>query len=141
MDSLFLQGRKLILIIQHSLFLQLHTEVEKPLLTFRGDNFKKDLKKYDHHIADLRKQLASRFAGVEKVTRRQRDESARCVFLPPADSAHEWKLLLFFSWFFTACCGGRQPHGLLLFQPAGEKQAFSLAGSPSFLKVYGNLQK
>lgn len=47
--------------------LQLHTEVEKPLLTFRGDNFKKDLKKYDHHIADLRKQLASRYAGVEKV--------------------------------------------------------------------------
>lgn len=46
---------------------QLHTEVEKPLLTFRGDNFKKDLKKYDHHIADLRKQLASRYASVEKV--------------------------------------------------------------------------
>lgn len=46
---------------------QLHCEVEKPLLTFRGDNFKKDLKKYDHHIADLRKQLASRYAGVEKV--------------------------------------------------------------------------
>lgn len=46
---------------------QLHSEVEKPLLTFRGDNFKKDLKKYDHHIADLRKQLASRYAGVEKV--------------------------------------------------------------------------
>lgn len=49
------------------LSLQLHSEVEKPLLTFRGDNFKKDLKKFDHHIADLRKQLASRFAGVEKV--------------------------------------------------------------------------
>lgn len=49
------------------LFLQLHTEVEKPLLTFRCDNFKKDLKKYDHHMVDLRKQLASRFAGVEKV--------------------------------------------------------------------------
>lgn len=49
------------------LFPQLHTEVEKPLLTFRGDNFKKDLKKYDHHIADLRKQLASRYGGVEKV--------------------------------------------------------------------------
>lgn len=48
-------------------FSQLHSEVEKPLLTFRGDNFKKDLKKYDHHIADLRKQLASRYAGVEKV--------------------------------------------------------------------------
>lgn len=50
------------------LFSQLHTEVEKPLLTFRGDNFKKDLKKYDHHIADLRKQLASRYASVEKVS-------------------------------------------------------------------------
>lgn len=37
------------------------------MLTFRGDNFKKDLKKYDHHIADLRKQLASRYASVEKV--------------------------------------------------------------------------
>lgn len=49
------------------LFSQLHSEVEKPLLTFRGDNFKKDLKKYDHHIADLRKQLASRYASVEKV--------------------------------------------------------------------------
>uniref|UniRef100_A0A3Q3K711 F-BAR domain-containing protein n=1 Tax=Monopterus albus TaxID=43700 RepID=A0A3Q3K711_MONAL len=46
---------------------KLHSEVEKPLLTFRGDNFKKDLKKYDHHIADLRKQLASRYASVEKV--------------------------------------------------------------------------
>lgn len=40
--------------------------MEKPLLTFR-DNFKKELKKYDHHIIDLRKQLASRYAGVEKV--------------------------------------------------------------------------
>ena len=38
------------------------------MLTFRSDHFKKDLKKYDHHIADLRKQLASRYAGVEKVT-------------------------------------------------------------------------
>ncbi|TKS91377.1 Growth arrest-specific protein 7 [Collichthys lucidus] len=56
---------------------KLHTEVEKPLLTFRGDNFKKDLKKYDHHIADLRKQLASRYAGVEKARKaladRQKD--------------------------------------------------------------------
>ncbi|XP_036004639.1 growth arrest-specific protein 7a [Fundulus heteroclitus] len=56
---------------------KLHTEVEKPLLTFRCDNFKKDLKKYDHHIADLRKQLASRFAGVEKARKaladRQKD--------------------------------------------------------------------
>uniref|UniRef100_A0A1A7WB86 Growth arrest-specific 7 n=1 Tax=Iconisemion striatum TaxID=60296 RepID=A0A1A7WB86_9TELE len=56
---------------------KLHSEVEKPLLTFRGDNFKKDLKKYDHHIADLRKQLASRFASVEKARKaladRQKD--------------------------------------------------------------------
>uniref|UniRef100_A0A668RM88 Growth arrest specific 7 n=1 Tax=Oreochromis aureus TaxID=47969 RepID=A0A668RM88_OREAU len=56
---------------------KLHTEVEKPLLTFRGDNFKKDLKKYDHHIADLRKQLASRYASVEKARKaladRQKD--------------------------------------------------------------------
>lgn len=47
--------------------LQLQCEVEKPLLTFRGDNFKKDMKKYDHHIVDLRKQLVSRYAAVEKV--------------------------------------------------------------------------
>ncbi|XP_054614462.1 growth arrest-specific protein 7-like isoform X3 [Dunckerocampus dactyliophorus] len=56
---------------------KLHSEVEKPLLTFRGDNFKKDLKKYDHHIADLRKQLASRYAGVDKARKaladRQKD--------------------------------------------------------------------
>uniref|UniRef100_A0A8D3C4I9 Growth arrest-specific 7a n=1 Tax=Scophthalmus maximus TaxID=52904 RepID=A0A8D3C4I9_SCOMX len=45
---------------------KLHSEVEKPLLTFRCENFKKDLKKYDHDIADLRKQLASRYGGVEK---------------------------------------------------------------------------
>ncbi|KAJ8363748.1 hypothetical protein SKAU_G00125790, partial [Synaphobranchus kaupii] len=44
---------------------KLQSEVEKPLLTFR-DNFKKDLKKFDHHITDLRKQLASRYAAVEK---------------------------------------------------------------------------
>ena len=45
---------------------QLHSEVEKPLMNFR-ENFKKDMKKCDHHIADLRKQLASRYASVEKV--------------------------------------------------------------------------
>lgn len=45
---------------------QLQSEVEKPLLNFR-ENFKKDMKKCDHHIADLRKQLASRYAAVEKV--------------------------------------------------------------------------
>lgn len=45
---------------------QLQSEVEKPLLNFR-ENFKKDMKKYDHHIADLRKQLASRYTAVEKV--------------------------------------------------------------------------
>ncbi|CAL8316374.1 unnamed protein product [Arctogadus glacialis] len=56
---------------------KLHSEVEKPMLTFRSDHFKKDLKKYDHHIADLRKQLASRYAGVEKARKaladRQKD--------------------------------------------------------------------
>ncbi|KAA0705209.1 Growth arrest-specific protein 7 [Triplophysa tibetana] len=56
---------------------KLHSEVEKPLLTLRGDNFKKDMKKYDHHISDLRKQLVSRYAAVEKARRalmdRQKD--------------------------------------------------------------------
>ncbi|ELW53076.1 Growth arrest-specific protein 7 [Tupaia chinensis] len=55
---------------------KLHSEVEKPLMNFR-ENFKKDMKKCDHHIADLRKQLASRYASVEKarkaLTERQRD--------------------------------------------------------------------
>ncbi|XP_051572786.1 growth arrest-specific protein 7a isoform X2 [Myxocyprinus asiaticus] len=56
---------------------KLQSEVEKPLLNFRGDNFKKDMKKYDHHIADLRKQLVSRYAAVEKARKaladRQKD--------------------------------------------------------------------
>ncbi|KAL1277660.1 hypothetical protein QQF64_024333 [Cirrhinus molitorella] len=56
---------------------KLQSEVEKPLLTFRGDNFKKDMKKCDHHIADLRKQLVSRYAAVEKARKaladRQKD--------------------------------------------------------------------
>ncbi|XP_042689131.1 growth arrest-specific protein 7 isoform X5 [Centrocercus urophasianus] len=55
---------------------KLQSEVEKPLLNFR-ENFKKDMKKCDHHIADLRKQLASRYAAVEKarkaLTERQKD--------------------------------------------------------------------
>ncbi|MBN3310793.1 GAS7 protein, partial [Amia calva] len=55
---------------------KLQSEVEKPLLTFR-DNFKKDMKKFDHHITDLRKQLASRYAAVEKsrkaLAERQKD--------------------------------------------------------------------
>ncbi|XP_075759683.1 growth arrest-specific protein 7 isoform X3 [Pelodiscus sinensis] len=55
---------------------KLQSEVEKPLLNFR-ENFKKDMKKYDHHIADLRKQLASRYAAVEKarkaLSERQKD--------------------------------------------------------------------
>ncbi|RXM97934.1 Growth arrest-specific protein 7 [Acipenser ruthenus] len=55
---------------------KLQSEVEKPLLTFR-DNFKKDMKKFDHHITDLRKQLSSRYAAVEKarkaLTERQKD--------------------------------------------------------------------
>uniref|UniRef100_H3D1T6 Growth arrest specific 7 n=1 Tax=Tetraodon nigroviridis TaxID=99883 RepID=H3D1T6_TETNG len=44
---------------------KLQSEVEKPLLTFR-ENFKKDMKRFDHHIADLRKQLANRYAAVDK---------------------------------------------------------------------------
>ncbi|KAM9462348.1 growth arrest-specific protein 7 isoform 2-T2 [Clarias gariepinus] len=55
---------------------KLQSEVEKPLLTYR-DNFKKDMKKYDHQITDLRKQLASRYAAVEKsrkaLAERQKD--------------------------------------------------------------------
>lgn len=55
---------------------KLQSEVEKPLLTFR-DNFKKDMKKFDHHIADLRKQLLGRYAAVEKARKalvdRQKD--------------------------------------------------------------------
>ncbi|MBZ3878864.1 Growth arrest-specific protein 7 [Sciurus carolinensis] len=55
---------------------KLHSEVEKPLMNFR-ENFKKNMKKCDHHIADLRKQLTSRYALVEKarkaLTERQRD--------------------------------------------------------------------
>ncbi|MEQ2215542.1 Growth arrest-specific protein 7, partial [Xenoophorus captivus] len=43
----------------------LQSEVEKPFLTFR-ENFKKDMKRFDHHIADLRKQLVGRYAAVEK---------------------------------------------------------------------------
>ncbi|MBZ3879005.1 Growth arrest-specific protein 7 [Sciurus carolinensis] len=45
-------------------------------MNFR-ENFKKDMKKCDHRIADLRKQLARRYASVEKaqkaLTERQRD--------------------------------------------------------------------
>uniref|UniRef100_A0A672FKB8 Growth arrest-specific protein 7-like n=1 Tax=Salarias fasciatus TaxID=181472 RepID=A0A672FKB8_SALFA len=44
---------------------KLQSEVEKPFLTFR-ENFKKDMKRFDHHIADLRKQLVVRYAAVEK---------------------------------------------------------------------------
>ncbi|XP_063312159.1 growth arrest-specific protein 7 isoform X2 [Pelobates fuscus] len=55
---------------------KLQSEVEKPLLSFR-ENFKKDMKRFDHHIADLRKQLASRYASVEKARKalaeRQKD--------------------------------------------------------------------
>ncbi|KAJ3607431.1 hypothetical protein NHX12_024482 [Muraenolepis orangiensis] len=55
---------------------KLQSEVEKPLLSFR-DNFKKDMKRFDHHIADLRKQLIGRYATVEKARRaladRQKD--------------------------------------------------------------------
>ncbi|XP_032899988.1 growth arrest-specific protein 7 isoform X2 [Amblyraja radiata] len=55
---------------------KLQSEVEKPLLSFR-ENFKKDMKKFDHHISDLRKQLSARYATVEKARKalaeRQKD--------------------------------------------------------------------
>ncbi|XP_072414384.1 growth arrest-specific protein 7 isoform X2 [Chiloscyllium punctatum] len=55
---------------------KLQSEVEKPLLSFR-ENFKKDMKKFDHHISDLRKQLSTRYATVEKARKalaeRQKD--------------------------------------------------------------------
>ncbi|XP_048848070.1 growth arrest-specific protein 7-like isoform X2 [Brienomyrus brachyistius] len=55
---------------------KLHSEVEKPLLSLR-DNFKKDMKKYDQNISELRKQLLSRYVAVEKarkaLTDRQKD--------------------------------------------------------------------
>ncbi|MBZ3885775.1 Growth arrest-specific protein 7 [Sciurus carolinensis] len=55
---------------------KLDSEVEKPLMNFR-ENFKKDIKKCDHHIADLRKQLANCYTSVEKawkaLTERQRN--------------------------------------------------------------------
>ncbi|KAG1935659.1 growth arrest-specific protein 7-like isoform X1 [Pimephales promelas] len=55
---------------------KLQSEVEKPLLIFR-ENFKKDMKKFDHHMCDLRKQLAGRYAAVEKARKalsdRQKD--------------------------------------------------------------------
>uniref|UniRef100_A0A671R590 Growth arrest-specific protein 7-like n=1 Tax=Sinocyclocheilus anshuiensis TaxID=1608454 RepID=A0A671R590_9TELE len=55
---------------------KLQSEVEKPLLIFR-ENFKKDMKKFDHHMADLRKQLTGRNSAVEKARKaladRQKD--------------------------------------------------------------------
>uniref|UniRef100_A0A673YUM1 Growth arrest specific 7 n=1 Tax=Salmo trutta TaxID=8032 RepID=A0A673YUM1_SALTR len=55
---------------------KLQSEVEKPLLTFR-DNFKKDMKRFDHHIAELRKHLVGRHTAVEKARKaladRQKD--------------------------------------------------------------------
>lgn len=72
---------------------KLHSEVEKPLLAFRGEHFKKDLKKYDHHIADLRKQLASKYAGVEKARKaladRQKDLEVKTHQLEVKAHKHE----------------------------------------------------
>uniref|UniRef100_A0A8C7NW15 Growth arrest-specific protein 7 n=1 Tax=Oncorhynchus mykiss TaxID=8022 RepID=A0A8C7NW15_ONCMY len=55
---------------------KLQSEVEKPLLTFR-ENFKKDMKRFNHHIAELRKQLVGRHSAVEKARKaladRQKD--------------------------------------------------------------------
>eukprot|EP00069_Balaena_mysticetus_P015292 bmy_01688T0 len=74
--SEFIRERELSLLGESDKVITLHSEVEKPLMNFR-ENFKKDMKKCDHHIADLRKQLASRYAAVEKarkaLTERQRD--------------------------------------------------------------------
>ncbi|MBZ3870841.1 Growth arrest-specific protein 7 [Sciurus carolinensis] len=55
---------------------KLHSEVEKPLINFQ-ENFKKDMKRCDHHIADLHKQLTSHYVSMEKaqkaLTEQQRD--------------------------------------------------------------------
>uniref|UniRef100_A0AAV2JT87 Growth arrest-specific protein 7 n=1 Tax=Knipowitschia caucasica TaxID=637954 RepID=A0AAV2JT87_KNICA len=55
---------------------KLQSEVEKPFLTFR-ESFKKDMKRLDHHISDLRKSLVGRYAAVEKARKtladRQKD--------------------------------------------------------------------
>ncbi|MBZ3871259.1 Growth arrest-specific protein 7 [Sciurus carolinensis] len=50
----------------------LHSTVEKPLIHFR-ENFKKDMKKCDHHISDLHKQLTSCYAFVEKAQKALRE--------------------------------------------------------------------
>ena len=55
-------------------------------MNFR-ENFKKDMKKCDHHIADLRKQLASRYASVEKV-RGQGAQPGDSMGLPGQDRYH-----------------------------------------------------
>lgn len=57
---------------------QLQSEVEKPFLAFR-ENFKKDMKRFDHHIADLRKQLVGRYAAVEKVHTNTQTLTQKCV--------------------------------------------------------------
>ncbi|XP_028304155.1 growth arrest-specific protein 7-like, partial [Gouania willdenowi] len=55
---------------------KLQNEVEKPFLNFR-ENFKKDMKRLEHHVTGLRKQLVVRYAAVEKARRalceRQKD--------------------------------------------------------------------
>nr|XP_032832092.1 growth arrest-specific protein 7-like [Petromyzon marinus] len=55
---------------------KLHTEVEKPLLSYR-ENLKKELKKFEHHISEHRKQLLGRLVNVDKAKKvlaeRQRD--------------------------------------------------------------------
>ncbi|MBZ3881934.1 Growth arrest-specific protein 7 [Sciurus carolinensis] len=52
------------------------SKVEKPLRHF-GENFKEDMKKRDHHISDLHKQLTSCYTFMEKtqiaLTEKQRD--------------------------------------------------------------------
>lgn len=70
---------------------QLQSEVEKPFLAFR-ENFKKDMKRFDHHIADLRKQLVGRYASVEKVhadTHRHQNQQLHCYTALALHSAAE----------------------------------------------------
>lgn len=70
---------------------KLQSEVEKPLLNFR-ENFKKDMKKCDHHIADLRKHLASRYAAVEKVGAENKLESLWDTAGLDRKAAAPWKV-------------------------------------------------
>ncbi|TRY95436.1 hypothetical protein DNTS_014172, partial [Danionella cerebrum] len=62
--------------VHHRFSSKLHGEVEKPLEGFRG-NFKKDLKRYEHQMADLRRNLSCNVSAVLKashsLSERQKD--------------------------------------------------------------------